>query len=141
MPIQKYKTFNARRYKRMFANYLIKYQIPALHEEPRVANIKDISAGGVRFWSADYIPEGALLKVNVLVPPIDLVMGAVGKVVRVRKAGQADFYYIGVNFVEIEAHQQMALNEFIENLSKNKDARPLVPDDRVIVRHADIQFA
>lgn len=139
--IQKYKTADSRRHKRMTANYLIKFQEAGSQEDPFLANIKDLSAGGVRFWTEHFFPEGTLLNISMLIPPIDLVMSTLGKVVRVRLAQDGTFFYMGVSFIEIRAHEQIALNEFIENLSQSRKSRFLVSSPRNIFRETQIQNA
>ena len=132
--LQKYKASDARRHKRMMANYLIKFQEAGSAEAPFVANIKDISAGGVRFWTDQFFPEGTLLKISMLIPPIDLVMETIGKVVRVRLSQDGTYFYMGISFIEIRAHEQISLNEFIENLAKSRKSKFLVPVPQNIFR-------
>ena len=140
MIIQKYKAADTRRHKRMLVSYLVKFQVAGVDEAPYVANVKDLSAGGVRFWSSYYLPEGTLLNLSVLIPPIDLVMEAVGRIARVRQSKDGSYFYFGISFIEIQAHQQIALNEFIENLAKTKKANFLVPDPGVIFRENPLQI-
>src|SRR5688572_6274222 len=96
-----YKMQNSRHYKRLKADYLIKYQVAGVQQEPFIANIKDISAGGVRFWSDHYLAEGVLLKIAVWVPPIDRTIEGLARIIRVRQAKGRLVYYLGARFLEI----------------------------------------
>ena len=131
----KYKSTGTRQYKRLLADYLIKYRMAGgENREFQVSNIKDISAGGVRFWTEDPLPEGALLLVEVLPPPLGRVLRALARVVRVRQGGKGDVYYNALRFVEISEDDQNALNYFIERVAAERGGRALVPDPDVVER-------
>ena len=126
---------STRQYKRLLADYLIRYRMAGgENREFLVSNIKDISAGGVRFWSEDPLPEGALILIEVLPPPIGRVIRALARVVRVRPAEKKDVYYNAVRFVEISEEDQNALNYFIERIAAERGTRSIVPDPTVVYR-------
>ena len=132
---KKYQSENTRQYKRLFADYLIKYRMAGVqNEEPLVANIKDISAGGMRFWTEEALPQGALVFVEVMVPPLQRIIRAAARVVRVRPAEKRDVYYAAVRFVEISEEDQNAINFFIERIALQPGARAIVPDQPVVSR-------
>ena len=125
---KKYIANNTRRFKRMRAGYLVKYQIAGSNEEPFVSNLKDISAGGCRFWADQFLPEGVLLKVSIWVPPIERKIQALARLIRVRRSPQSPVYYLSASFVEVPTADQAAMNEFIEEISQAPGARQLVDD-------------
>ena len=133
---QKYKIENMRRFKRLNATYLVKFQVAGAQGEPFVANIKDLSAGGCKFWSDHYLADGVLLKLSLWIPPIGKTLDALARTVRVRRAASSDLYYVAVRFLEVSKEVQLALNDFIEDLSKSKGGRSLVSDEPVVTRKA-----
>ncbi len=128
-----YPAQNSRQFKRFRADYLVKYHLAGSNEAPAVSNIKDVSAGGVKFWSDQFLPLGTLLKLSILIPPIGRILEALGRVVRVRQAKEGSIYYTGVAFLEVPKADQEALNDWIERLSRSEKARALI-DDASIVR-------
>ena len=134
---KQYKAQNSRRFKRMRADYLVKYQVAGTEgRDPIVSNIKDLSAGGVKFWADQFIPEGTLVKVGFLVPPLDLNVEALGRVVRVRQAKESGVFYSAIRFIEIPDAAKNAINEFIEYLATQSDARRLVEHDASRVKRS-----
>lgn len=129
MAKNKYIINNTRRYKRLFADYLIKYR-PSHTESGAflVANLKDISAGGVKFWNDIPLPEGALFWVEVLTMPIDRVIRGLARVVRVHQAKNRLVYYNALQFLEIPSEDQNALNSFIDRVAAESGGKALVPE-------------
>lgn len=134
-----YRAQNSRRFKRLRADYLIKYQVAGSEGEPLVSNIKDLGAGGAKFWTDQLILEGTLVKVSFLVPPLDLNVQALGRVVRVRQAKETGVFYIAVRFIEIPDEAKNAINSFVEYLAEQPDARRLVePSAPTVKRHLNL---
>ncbi len=111
------KIHNTRRFKRIHADYLIKYQAAGSKGEPVVANIKDLSAGGVKFWTNQFLAEGALLKIGFLVPPLGFEVEALARVARVRPAKKDSVFYVALRFIEIPEGVKNGINDFIERLA------------------------
>ncbi len=132
----KYKTANSRRHKRLQAHALVKFQSAESYgeSEPFLSNVKDISAGGMRFWSEHFFPEGALLRVSAWMPVLDQPLDALARVVRVRSAFSSDLYYLSVRFIETNAQIQSALNDFIEALASNRRTRRYINDESFVTR-------
>ena len=138
MLLKHYKTQNARRFKRLRAEYLVKYElVENSNEEPVTTNIKDISAGGARFLTDQFIFEGTNLKVRICIPPIDKVLEARAKVVRVRRARPGELYYVGVEFVELSHEIREALNGFVEYLLGDSKTRAVVDHRDFVVRELE----
>ena len=137
----KKQTGNTRKYKRLLADYLIKYRIAGAEDQDfLVSNIKDISATGARFWAETPFQEGVPLAVEVMVPPVGRAIKALARVERVRPAGNGNVYYVAVQFVEISENDQSALNYFIERLASERGARVLVPDPTSVTRRDSARF-
>lgn len=111
---QQIPTHDLRRFRRAAIPYLVKFQTAGSKEEPFVSNIKDISAGGLRFWTDSVFTEKTLLKIKICLPPLERVIEILGRIVRVRKAQGAGIYHLAVSFVEMPRDDQDTLNQFIE---------------------------
>ncbi len=125
---------NSRRFKRLRADYLIKFQVPGTTGEPFVSNIKDLSGGGVKFWTEQYITEGTLLKVSFLVPALDMKVDTLARVVRTRTAFGAPVFYVAVRFIEIPETAKNAIDEFVEYLSELPQAKKSVFSSPMVKR-------
>jgi hypothetical protein len=123
----KKKSQNARRFKRLQANYLIKFLIPGVDADPKdpyfLTHIKDIGAGGVKFWSERFIPEGTVLQVKILVPPLKEPLETNVEVMRIRTAKTDGIFYIGTSFIDLDDEQQRKLNDLIESMSQEPKAK------------------
>ena len=137
---QKYRIQNTRRYKRLKSDYLVKYQEPGA-TEVFVSNLKDISAGGLKFWTDQIFAEKTLLRLSVWIPPLDRKLETLGRILRVRKTKDAPIYYVSVQFIEISVDDQKILNEFIEHLATVPEAHFLIHDAPVVKRKKAAQAA
>lgn len=131
---KEYQTQNGRRFKRMRADYLVKYQLVGMTGEPLVSNIKDLSAGGIKFWTDQFLPEETLLKVSFLVPPLGLIVEALGRVIRIRRAKEESIYYIAIRFIEMPDESKKAVDDFIEYLAQQPGAKKLIKETPLVKR-------
>ena len=131
--LKKLKIRNTRRHKRFRADFLVKYQIDG-KGEARITNARDISAGGLRFWADEKVPESSLLKVSLYLPPLDRAVDAVAQVLRTRKVKKGLFYYVAVQFLDLKQEDREAINEFAESLSQDQEASFLIDHADVVVR-------
>lgn len=135
---RKYRTENSRRYKRLKADYLVKHHIPGFPELARVSNIKDISAGGLRFWTDQSFPEGALINLNILIPALNRQILALGRIRRVRRSPSGNVDYVAVSFIELSRDDRKALNDFIEHLATTKEAPFLIDQHPIVKRVVEV---
>lgn len=133
MTVKTYPSENTRRFKRMRGNFLVKYQVAGLAGEPVAANVRDVSGGGVRFWTKEFLPEGTLLRLSLLIPSMDYPFEILGRVLRTAQARHSGMHYFAVGFLEIPKGDQTALNDLIESASKTRESRFFM-DDRLVVR-------
>ena len=125
-----------RRFKRVSASYLVKYQVKG-NDQPRITNIVDMSAGGLRFWSREHLPESSVLKISVSLPLLGRSVEAWAQVLRVRKAREGGFmYYVAVSFVDLTEKDREALNQFAEGISKDAGVPFAIDHAEVVVRRA-----
>lgn len=138
MPV--YKAENTRRFKRVQAHSLVKFQSAEKWggAEPYISNVKDISGGGLRFWSAAFFPEGTLLRISAWIPSLQKPLDALARVVRARGAKTADSYYLSIRFIEVDQEIQSALNDFIENLAANPKTRRYIDSAKGKIRRAKV---
>lgn len=130
----KKKRWDTREHKRVRLAYLVKYQWPADSKTPRIANVRDISAGGVRFITEGLVPESAFIDLTIFVPPLGRTVEARAQVLRVRKAKTGHFYYVAVRFLNINEEDREAIDEFAETLAGDRETRFLIDHAKVIVQ-------
>lgn len=130
---KKVKTKNSRRFKRIRAAYLVKYQVNG-KGEPRITNARDISAGGLRFWAEEKIPVSSVLKISVYLPPLARSVEGMAQVLRVRRSKEGFVYYVAVSFLDLNQKDREEISQFAEAISKDKDARLLIDHADVVVR-------
>lgn len=135
-----YKTENSRKFKRVQALSLVKYQTAEQwgSVEPFLSNVKDLSAGGLRFWSERFFPEGTLLRLSAWVPSLEKPVDALARVVRARSVKSEDSFYLSVRFIEMDQDVRSALNAFIEGLGANRQTRRFIDDFSRSVRRSKI---
>lgn len=130
---KKFKAQNSRRHKRFHADFLVKYQIGD-KGEARITNARDISAGGLRFLTDEPVPESTLINVSVYLPPLERTVEALAQVLRTRKVKKGFFYYVAVQFLDLNQLDREAINEFAESLSHDEEASFLIDHANIVVR-------
>ena len=133
MTPKKNRFVNLRRYKRLSVDFLIKYETNS-HTEPRITNVKNLSAGGVKFLTRELIPEASILKVNLLVPPLEKIFHANAIVLRLRRLKKRLIYSVAVSFTNISAQDKEVINQFVENLSEAGDAKLKIDQASFVVQ-------
>jgi len=131
---QKYSAKNARQFKRLKAFYLVKYQVSGKGDAPRLTNVRDISAGGVKFLTEESLPEDASIKLSILVPTLQRTLEAKAKILRVSRGKEGITYSVAVKFTDISGEDKLALNQFVEDIARDKDARVSIDHADVVVR-------
>ena len=123
---KKLKPWEARKFKRLRASYLVKYQMGE-KGAPRITNLVDISEGGLRFLAHEKIPELSLLRLSIYLPPLERSVDAVSKVTRVRRARDGEaIYYVSVIFLDLKGRDREAIRQFAEYISKQKETPFLI---------------
>ena len=108
-----YSYDNTRRYVRLPAAWPIRYEAQAQGSQRQVTHTADVSAGGVALSVREMMPVGALIRLEVHVPPLARSIQATGEVIRClpgRKGG----YELGIRFQQIDPKDQTLLDEAIE---------------------------
>lgn len=125
-----------RKNKRLKAAYLVKYETGRLGEPARITNIRDISAGGMRFVTRDILQETSLIKVKVMAPPDGRVFEAAARILRVRRANRHFVYSVAVHFENISAADREALDRFIEDAASHEDTRICIDQAQISLKRS-----
>lgn len=113
---------NARRHKRCRVNFLVKYQLDG-KGEARITNVRDLGAGGIRFWADEKLAPHSILKVSICFPPLNRTVEAVAQVLRTQRLKKGNLSYsAAVGFLDLKREDRTALETFTENLSQNREA-------------------
>lgn len=107
---------NRRKFQRLDADFLLKYEVGG-KGSPQITNIKNLSAGGLKFLSKEALPELANVKVELLIPPLEKAFQAMAKILRVRRLRKRLIYSIAVHFENLSAKEQEVLDQFVETVS------------------------
>lgn len=136
--IDKYKVFDTRKHERHRTTCLVKYQVSGTSGLPRVANLKDIGEGGLRFSTSEALSKGTILEIWVLVPP-EQVISAFGRVAYGRRLENGN-YHAAVSFIEISKSDQKTLSHFLSHLARDKSLRRLrSPKGGIVTRGKERQ--
>lgn len=130
---KKIKALNSRRFKRFRADFLVKYQLDR-KGEAHITNVRDVSAGGLRFLTDRPVPESSLLNVSIYIPPLGRIVEAVAQVLRVRKAKGGILFNVAVNFLDLRREDREAINQFAETLSDDQRTRFLIDHANIVIR-------
>ena len=117
---KRYSYENTRRYKRLPTAWPVKYAPMPLSKNLIRMTMKDISAGGVAFLSDREAPIGSTVNMEILVPPIQKTICAVGEVLRCTALKNAGFE-LGVRFDQIDPGEQKLLEKAIDAFYSGKD--------------------
>lgn len=115
-----YQTINGRQHPRVEAPFLLRFEPAELSQptQPALANVKDISAGGIRFWANQPVREGGLVKITLLFSQEGETITILARVIRSRRAEDKPVYYTAAYFLEMKEEDYQALTRFIEDRRK-----------------------
>ncbi|MDP8299377.1 MAG: PilZ domain-containing protein [Candidatus Tantalella remota] len=107
-----------RKYQRVDAHISLKYKM--LGDKGDASNsgtvTNNLSEGGVRFRTKDFISRSSRMMMEVDVPLAGKSVQAISKVAWIRKAPNGDDYDIGGQFLEINGNDKKAVAEYIQTL-------------------------
>lgn len=109
-----------RRYPRAEFNLPVRYKnLRSLGSSSIGSLSRDISEGGVRFKTNEFISLACRLVLEISLPTIPKPVKAISKVAWIRKASSGDIYEIGNQFLEITKEDKARVMEFVNNLVKS----------------------
>lgn len=126
---------NSRRFKRVRIAYLVKYQVKG-RSQPRITNARDVSAGGLCFWADEELPPSSVLNLSIYLPPLGRAVDALAKVLRVQRTRDLFTYYVAVCFLDLVKEDREAINQFAEDLARDRKVSFMVDHADVVVRAA-----
>lgn len=77
------------------------------------AQIKDISAGGVKILTSIYIPLDTPIKLKIMLQKLGETIGPIGKVIWGNQVENSDLYEMGIEFENVEPEILCTLLEYI----------------------------
>ena len=104
------KTFNLMKFEDVFRSDSVESGRDKTHQ---VANVLNISEGGLRFAHRMKLEPHAILNIVVNLAEQNEQIAIVGKVMWVRKRKDTGVYHYGVSYVEISSDGQKAVNKLV----------------------------
>ena len=87
-------------------------------DEEIQASTKDISAGGLAFYSKEKLPHLSILEVRLNVPGEDQPVICLAEVVRVRVVENTPFCDTALHFLDLSSHDRRILDKFVQKEMK-----------------------
>ena len=106
-----------RRFIRISENLQISYEVLS-KPIPRDSLIKDISQGGIRFFTHEFVPKNSLLKIRLAIEKIHLYFETLVKVIWIREVSRSGRYEIGVEFTNISEESVKHLVDYLANIAE-----------------------
>lgn len=106
------KTFNLMKFEDVFRSESVESGREKAHE---VANVLNISEGGLRFAHRMKLEPHSVLNIVVNLAEQNEQIAIVGKVMWVRKRKDTSAYHYGVSYVEISPDGQKAVNKLVHS--------------------------
>ncbi len=83
---------------------------------------KNMSRGGIRFRTAEFISMACRLILELDLPMFTKPVKAISKVAWIRKAPSGDEYEVGNKFLEISRKDKELISEYVDSLNLYNDA-------------------
>jgi len=104
-----------RKYQRLESNLPVHYRnLRKIGESPIGSLTKDISAGGIRFKTGEFISLACRLVVEIQLPALAKPIKAISKVTWIRKSSSGDQYELGNQFLEITKEDKALISDFVD---------------------------
>jgi c-di-GMP-binding flagellar brake protein YcgR len=105
-----------RRHPRAESNLPLKYKNLRSIGESQIGSLtRDISEGGVRFKTSEFISLACRLVLEISLPMMPKPVKAISKVAWIRKVPTGDYYEIGNQFLEITKEDKSRITEFVNS--------------------------
>lgn len=117
------KTVDNRRHQRVITHIPVKYRkLRDPEGEMSQATItKNLSEGGVRFNSGEFISRACRLVVELDMPMFTKLVKAISKVAWIKKSSTNDNFEVGNQFLEISKEDKSLVSEYVKGLSLYND--------------------
>ena len=117
MDIQSNNFTERRRSPRIDSNLPVRYRNLRTATIPLGSLTKDISEGGIRFKTNEFISLACRLVVEITLPTVPRPIKAISKVAWIKKTSSSDQYELGNQFLEISKEDKAVINDYVNRLS------------------------
>ena len=105
-----------RRFQRIDSNLPVRYKNIKTATVPVGSLTNDISEGGIRFKTNEFISLACRLVVEVTLPTAQRPIKAISKVAWIRKLSSGDQYELGNHFLEISKEDKVLITDYVNRL-------------------------
>ena len=106
-----------RRFQRMDSNLPLRYKNIKTATVPMGSLTRDISEGGIRFKTNEFISLACRLVVEVSLPTMQRPIRAISKVAWIRKLSSGEQYELGNQFLEISKEDRGHITNYVNRLN------------------------
>jgi len=106
-----------RRFRRMESNLPVKYRNLKMAANPLGSLTKDISEGGIRFKTNEFISLACRLVVEITIPTAQRPIKAISKVAWIKRSPDSDQYELGNQFLEISKEDRAIITDYVSRIS------------------------
>ena len=108
-----------RRFQRAESNLPVKYRNLKMAATPAGSLTKNISEGGIRFKTNEFISLACRLVVEINIPTVQRPIKAISKVAWIRRLPSTDQYEMGNQFLEMTKEDKSRIADYINNTPSN----------------------
>ena len=105
-----------RRFQRIDSSLPLRYKNIKTATVPMGSLTKDISEGGIRFKTNEFISLACRLVVEVTLPTVPRPIKAISKVAWIRKLSSGEQYELGTQFLEISKEDRRFITDYVSRL-------------------------
>lgn len=106
-----------RRFQRMNSNLPLRYRNIKTGTVPMGSLTKDISEGGIRFKTNEFISLACRLVVEITLPTVQKPIKAISKVAWIRRLSSGEQYELGNQFLEISKEDRSFITDYVGRLN------------------------
>ncbi|MDO8535913.1 MAG: PilZ domain-containing protein [Candidatus Omnitrophota bacterium] len=107
-----------RRFQRIDSNLPLRYKNLKTATVPMGSLTKDISEGGIRFKTNEFISLACRLVVEITLPTAPRPIKAISKVAWIRKLSSGEQYELGNQFLEISKEDRSFITDYVSRLNQ-----------------------
>ena len=107
-----------RRFQRIDTNLPLRYKNIKAATVPTGSLTKDISEGGARFKTNEFISLACRLVVEITLPTLQRPIKAISKVAWIRKLSPGEQYELGSQFLEISREDKGLITDYVSRLKE-----------------------
>mgnify|MGYP001357077759 FL=1 len=107
-----------RRFQRIDSNLPLRYKNIKAATVPMGSLTKDISEGGIRFKTNEFISLACRLVVEISLPTAQRPIKAISKVAWIRKLTSGEQYELGNQFLEISKEDKGLITDYVNRLNE-----------------------